>query len=902
VGGFSASTFPSCYGGGEGGYVAGIEDVALFAHINDLRTSETKEIDGVQTLTLYAVFAFGKGSTLLKYAAINGGFIDSNGNNIPDLDSEWDADGDGEPDTYFEASEGYALESSLLTALNDILNRSSSGSTSSVLATTGEGEGAVYQAFFVPGTPGETATEANWRGYVQAIFLDKYGNLREDTNSNDVLDYTSDNIVKMFFDTNVTPSRTRVKRYSDSDGDGQYSSGDLIDIVELDEINPIWEGGKLLWSKDPDERKIFTTLDGYSFIDFEEDEDDDLRPYLRASTDAEAADIINYIRGTDISGYRIRTLTINGTTNIWKLGDIIYSSPTLVAKPAENLDLIYADSTYTTFFKKYANRRHVLYVGANDGMLHAFNAGIFDSGPPPSFSGGGKLLGEELWAFIPRELLPHLKWLTDPNYTHVYYVDLKPKIVDVRIFTSEFNNPNGTHPYGWGTILIGGLRFGGKEICVTDDFGSGTEDRIFRSSYFALDITDPEQPPKLLWTFTHSNLGLTTSYPAVLRVGSSTEPGTYYVVFGSGPTDYDGTSTQKGRIFTLKISDSPNGDGVISSWVAGTNYWESGVDFLTGDTNPAIDDYAFLADPVTVDVGLDYQADVIYIGDTYCDNPINPSNPSKCSSSNWKGKMYRIATKPAADSEPSTNPRDWKLSVMFDAQQPISSAPNAAMDERANLWVFFGTGRFWHTDDRALDGTESWSFYGIKDTCKPWLDPSASECSTPIVIDDLYNSTSVDVCLGGTTTSCPSVYGTPELWQTIISNAGLKKGWYLNFPSTGERALSRPLVLGGLVAWTSYIPNPDDPCALEGTSLLYATYYKTGTAYYKYVFEQTGDTVLRSVSLGVGVPSTVGGVVTGDNTLKGFVQQSTGTIIEIEQTTPYGLRSRLLGWKAGGPQ
>jgi type IV pilus assembly protein PilY1 len=902
VGSFPASTFPSCYGGGQRGYVAGIEDVALFMHTNDIRTSETKNIDGTQTLTIYPVFAFGKGSTLLRYAAINGGFIDSNGNNIPDLQSEWDTDGDGEPDNFFEATEGYALESALLTALNDILNRASSGGAASVLATTGEGEGAIYQAYFVPGTPGSTATEANWRGYVQALFLDKYGNIREDTNSNDTLDYTSDNIVKMFFDTSITPSRTRVNRYSDADGDGQYAEGDLIDTIELSSVIPIWEGGNLLWSKATDTRKIFTTINGYSYSGltlqsqqgtFYDGNAAALRPYLRAANTTEATNIINYIRGNNISGYRTKSFTIGGTTNTWKLGDIIYAAPTLVAKPSENLDLIYADSTYTAFYKKYANRRHVLYVGANDGMLHAFNAGNF-SATTLSYSGGGYTLGEELWAFIPRDLLPHLKWLTDPNYTHVYYVDLKPKIVDARIFTSEFNNPDGTHPYGWGTILIGGMRFGGKEICVTDDFGSGTEDRTFMSSYFAIDITDPLNPT-LLWTFTHENLALTTSYPAILRVGPRDEPGTYFVVFGSGPTDYNGTSTQTGKVFTLRISGTSN--GVISSWTTGSNYWESGVDFLTGGDNATIDNYAFMADPATVDVGLDYKADVIYIGSTYCDNPIDPLNPEKCSSSNWKGKMYRIATKPDAASAPSTDPVDWTLSVLFDAQQPISTSPNAAMDDRGNLWTFFGTGRFWHTDDRALDGTERWSFYGIKDTCKPWLNPSDTECATPISLADLYNSTSVDVCRDGTTTSCPSVYGTPNLWETIIANAGLKKGWYLNFPTAGERSLARSLVIGGLVAWTSYIPNADDPCAFEGTSRLYATYYKTGTAYYKYVFDQSGDTVLRSTELGVGVPSAVGGVVTGTNTLKGFVQQSTGTIVEIQQTTPFGLKSRIIGWR-----
>lgn len=928
VGSFSAQTLPSCSATGN---VAGIEDVGLFMHTNDIRTSATKDLTGTQNIALYNVFAFaGANSTLLQYASINGGFIDSNGNNLPDLQSEWDKNNDGVPDTYFRASEGYALESALTAALNDILQRTSSGSSTSVLATTGEGEGAIYQGYFIPDTSGVTATQANWRGYVHGLFLDKDANIREDTNINDRLDYTADYIITMFFDTSVTPPRTRVYRFRDLNGDAKYDSSvpgpDYVDTVELTAVKSIWEGGSLLWTKTPNSRKIFTTIDGYSPFtaaalpsvgqmgNFHDNNSLALRPYLRASTDAEAKNIINFTRGTQISGYRTKIYPAGGS-NTWKLGDIVNAAPTLVPGPREAFDVLYGDATFRDFYNKYKNRRHMLYVGANDGMLHAFNAGLFDSSIV-SFSGGVYTLGDEMWAFIPRDLLPHLKWLTDINYTHVYYVDLKPKITDMRIFESEFNNPNGTHPYGWGTILIGGMRFGGKDICVEDDFdGDGASDEVtFGSTYFALDITDPEQDPKLLWTFTHSNLPLTTSYPAPIRIGASIpDTGTYFIILGSGATDYDGTSTQQGKIFALKVSTSPTGNGVISSWTAGTNYWESGVDFLTGGNNAVIDSYALMADdPAGVDVDFNGSADVMYAGNTYCANPIAAGNPEACSSSNWKGKMYRIATRTGAGIDESPDPTDWTLSVLFDSQlpvnplsvnnppgQPQTGAFNAAKDENGNLWVFFGAGRFLHTDDRSLDGTEKWRFYGIKDTCKPWLDPTGAECNTAITTSDLYNSTSVDVCYGGTTTTCPSVYGTPDLWQNIIANAGAKKGWYLELPDAGERTLSRPLVIGGLVIWTSYTPNPGDPCDYEGTGRLYGTYYKTGTAYYEYVFQPSGSTVLRSMDLGAGVPSAPSAVVSGENTVTIFIQQSTGVIIKLEETSPFKLTSGLIAWDKG---
>src|SRR5204863_2684291 len=187
-------------------------------------------------------------------------------------------------------------------------------------------------------------------------------------------------------------------------------------------------------------------------------------------------------------------------------------------------------------------------VGANDGMLHAFNGGFFSNddrqidGTGPivqarftstpkklgtsndcaalpcdgsvttySFRSDAPPLGAELWSFIPQDLLPQLRWLTATDYSHVYYVDLTPKVTDVRIFT-----PDADHPGGWGTILIGGFRFGGscgacsagtggRPLSVTANFGSGSNTtRTFYTAYFVLDITNPDADPKLLWSFSDS--------------------------------------------------------------------------------------------------------------------------------------------------------------------------------------------------------------------------------------------------------------------------------------------------------------------------------------------------------------------------------------------------------------
>src|SRR4030095_12001516 len=74
------------------------------------------------------------------------------------------------------------------------------------------------------------------------------------------------------------------------------------------------------------------------------------------------------------------------TTRVWKLGDIISSTPVVVGAPRERYDVLYGDTTYGAFFKRYKDRRQVAYVGANDGMLHAFNAGFYTPGDDTSTS------------------------------------------------------------------------------------------------------------------------------------------------------------------------------------------------------------------------------------------------------------------------------------------------------------------------------------------------------------------------------------------------------------------------------------------------------------------------------------------------------------------------------------
>ncbi len=160
-----------------------------------------------------------------------------------------------------------------------------------------------------------------------------------------------------------------------------------MDTVNLKDIQGIWEAGKRLADMAPSTRQIWTWLDtdANGLVDQKvefivdaggTDKSATLAPYLRADLTAGAlyssSNIINFIRGEQIAGLRDRELTVGGSLKVWKLGDAVHSQPIVVGAPGQRYDVIYGDSSYSTFFQQYQNRRRVLYMGANDGMLHAF--------------------------------------------------------------------------------------------------------------------------------------------------------------------------------------------------------------------------------------------------------------------------------------------------------------------------------------------------------------------------------------------------------------------------------------------------------------------------------------------------------------------------------------------------
>ncbi|MFA7349486.1 MAG: PilC/PilY family type IV pilus protein [Methylotenera sp.] len=204
------------------------------------------------------------------------------------------------------------------------------------------------------------------------------------------------------------------------------------------------------------------------------------------------------------------------------LGDIVESDPVFVGKPKYE----YTDAGYSTFISDNTARPRTIYVGANDGMLHAFDADPLTG-------------GTERWAFVPTVVMPNLWKLADKNYRnmHTNYVNAEMSVGDVFI--------NGQ----WETILVSGLGQGGR-------------------GYFALNITDP-LAPKLLWEFdssTEANLGYSYGKPLITKRAD----GKWVVAVTSG---YNNTSPGNGtgHLFVLDaadgnvLSDISNGVGSVAT-------------------------------------------------------------------------------------------------------------------------------------------------------------------------------------------------------------------------------------------------------------------------------------------------------------------------------------------------
>jgi hypothetical protein len=692
----------------------------------------------------------------LMLAAKYGGYTDYNNNGRPDP-GEWEGV-NGLPYNYFEAARITDLPSKLNTIFRAIARSVSvaTGTSASIDALLDGGLSVQTLYYPIYTNPAEASQQTRWAGSVYGLFTDRWGNLREDTNHNGILEVENgpagdvgDLIVKFHSDSTEYAEDDPLR--PDCYEPGHFISRCLYDSTDSDQkpiavvghpanvhkIIPLFDTGRWLSSLNPaslaagprdaaapatvslgrrrilygnpapsswpvNDPPVFNSpanLAELQKLMLHNNYTESLGNITRADA---AKKLVDWVTGIEVAGWRSRTVGDpwgdDATPVVWRLGDIINSKPILVGQPKSGYEILYGDTTYAEFRMEKTGRRLMAYFGANDGMLHAVNIGF------PSTSAEGVVayktsggagpaheLGAEVWGFIPSALLPHLRWLPDPLYNHAYYVDLKPLVSDIKI--------NGQ----WRTVLIGGLRLGGRPIEAPDKSALPNGEEHFYSEFFALDVTDPENDPKLLWRFSTLELGLTAGMPSVIS-----HDGSWYAVLPTGPvTDSVVTAAQSGSSAFVSFGTVAPYDGAVSGLDGSGNQRRAKLIVLDAATGVQVaanrapghlvapEANSFFNNPFLpaaqkkpAEAGDPWTNHVLYYGLTVSRDALN------CVDS---GAVYRLKT---VDQSGSPLPvSGWELRRLFQTDRPVTGAVNSAYDSKGNLWVVFGTGRFWSDGD-----------------------------------------------------------------------------------------------------------------------------------------------------------------------------------------------------------
>lgn len=911
-----------------------LDNVALSLRQNDCRTNLTNHQELISYFVYLGQDSNSDAARRLREAAARGGFQDIDNDKTPDplkpgavdfnayaaLNStpgevnptdcptnEWDRNSDCEPDAFLRLDNLSDLNATLQGTLSDIMARAASGGGASVVANTTGGEGVLYQASFYP-SRSHNGDTVKWLGDVSALMIDENGYLRSDDNDDKTLgDLDEDPIVDTCFDTSLNIVRVAFsgdpeQRPTPAEATacspvGPYSSS-LPDIGYVwsaaDELAELTNVGHRTFAAAGSGRHILTDVDGNGTTErFETSAFSGRYGVLNAADAAMASNIINFVRGEQVSGMRSRQLG----SRTMRLGDIVHSSPTVVGKPPENLHLLYDDASYLDFYRQYRNRRTMVYVGANDGMLHAFNAGWYDRDSrgyrefkDEQGDAIGWTLGQEVWAYVPYNLLPHLHLLTNPLYglrdgAHLFMVDQSPYVFDAKIFADD-----DTHPNGWGTVLVVGFRTGGGTVKVYPNPSDQTVEETMRPAYLIFDITDPEQPPVLLAEFSHDKLGMSFSEPTALTVGDD-----WYLAFGSGPSATPSgvksvVSEQNAHLFLLDLKER---------------------ELVSGDALDLGETNSFVGDIAAADFDLDATTDALYFGTARGVDALGSNGlPGSDGVLEWSGKLMRTRIQSGSNSSTPA----WKSEVMFDALRPIPYRPSISFDRKLNRWIHIGTGRLFTAAD-TVDATVQ-SLFGLKEpraTNGSFQMDTYSATVAPISMNDIVDVSDSEVeeatgNLGGSVSLSPALDSdtVTALEQRMMQYSDSSEdvaGWRKDL-EPGERAMGAARILGGILSQSTYLPQLV-PCSFVGEAFLYALRYTTGTAGALHVLNDpsivvNNDKVLEKVQVGTS-PSLTPAIHLGKKRESGeatlFNINSDMSITRTTERNLEGIDSRETSWR-----
>jgi type IV pilus assembly protein PilY1 len=654
---------------------------------------------------------------------------------------------------YYTASDAQQLEGAFANVIDEILSKSTSFVAPIVpvsrLERTTAGD-KIYLALFKP------KKNKMWSGNIK-----KYGVAQT---------YGADYSIGDLLD------RNGVKAVDDTIG--QFYAASISYWNATQDGGEVEEGGagEVLQKRDLDTRKIYTFFKSSGKVNLYDDENafTTTNPLLTTTVlnlaSGSKDDLINFVYGYD--AYQDESTDVNATRS-WILGSFLHSRPYIV----------------------HYKTQSVLFVGSNDGMLHAF----------------ADADGSELWAFIPPDLLPNLQYLhSDYNMA---YVDGSPKV-----YVTYDSDNNVTK-----AILIFGQRRGGNR-------------------YYALDVTIPSQP-KFLWyisptervyqttTYTttdYEELGQSWSAPILGKIacsgGSNCVDGKRVVAFIGG--GYDATNQDKG-IGTVEdpYTTLPDSDG-RAIYV---------VDVLDGtlvkrfsNAENANMTYSIPSDITIIDLDGNRTIDRLYVGD-------------------MAGRMWRFDIQ-------DTNPSNWTGKIVFKSNPDGATTnlrkmfypPDVTLEVGNYEMVLFGTGDREHPNDKIIVNR----LYAVKD--KNLADTPSNRA---YIESDLYDATD-NLLQTGTAeqrTTALSALTAAKGWliQLLPSTSGEK--------CLASPVVFYGVAYFTTFAPSSDAPPPGtDPCYVgEGTARLYELGYKDAMAVFDLdgdtVYEQSD----RSQAIGTAIPSGV---------------------------------------------
>ncbi|MBN2032305.1 MAG: hypothetical protein JW836_03435 [Deltaproteobacteria bacterium] len=789
----------------------------------------------------------------LWYAAKWGGFTDLNDNKMPDLVSEWSQDSDGVPDTYFYVVNPLKLEQQLTRAFVDILSRGVSHVAPAVSVDERnriQSGDKLYMAFFKP------ISDNYWRGNLKKYGLELLERSDCDRPDREWTVVDQDGLIAGECD-GLFKSTSRSFWSEEMDGgyvDRGGAGGRLrdsmpgSDSVQPPSTGPYWDFRNIYTYKGSEDGSMVRFIhENITNADLDLEDEDDYARYR----------IINFMYGYT---YDSRSVTEPEPKEKrpWILGDIIHCEPKL-------LDYVNPSTGYLDY-------RYVV-VGANDGMVHVFDDET----------------GDEIFAFIPGDLLPRLKEFASPS-PHIHMVDGSIQIVTVR------DSETGSYE----KILIFCERRGGR-------------------SYWALDVTDPNPLNwRVKWsirggTTGFEELGQSWSKPFFTKIRTDSSSVRNAFVFAGG---YDIQEDEFPEAFSdfnengIRDSEEPHsvtigGTEAYDKFNPGKNEYGRGIFVVDADTGSPLFKATF--GEAEVKTGIDqkftdmkfcFPADIsliplsdteilMYAADVYGEiwkvkyNYFSEDEGvSYSASSSKRWKVQRIFNSNPGSIAPTGDPEAFAYASLdsADAGRKTFYSPDISLggnDWTAKPVLFFGTGDREHPRYAMVSNR----FYVVADTgelidetnllnltCNELdEDSDANGDGTVNSVDLDLKSDLSDLLYDG---SAFGFYRVLDKQGNCIDDT---------VDHTGEHILSQPTLFFKNVYFTSYQPTFGDECNPLGNAFIYALDYSFGTSALNYnVDNDTTEVQVRNITdtyrmiAGTSIPSGVE-IVIRDGQYAGFV-------------------------------